>query len=533
MMSNTALHDLDVAIIGFGPVGATLAGLLGQHGCRVAVLDKSEQIYPLPRAFALDHEAMRVFQQLGIAGAMAPHMTPYRPTVYLGAQGQPIQRFDFGPGPYPLGWMPAYTFNQPALEAALRAAVTAMPTVRTRLGLEVTELADEGDSVRFTARDAAGALHPGSARYVIGCDGGSSFVRRSAGLSLRSLEFDEPWVVIDLHVNEDKLAALPQTNIQYCRPERPCTYVVGPGTHRRWEFLRLPHEEGQREVSEEALWQLLSPWLAPGEARLWRAATYRFHAVVAEQWRRGRILLAGDSAHQMPPFLAQGMCQGIRDALNLAWKLASVVHGRAPQSLLDSYGSERGPQVEETTRIVKSLGQVICERDGPRALSRDAVLLASQGGSVQTQVRQGLLPGVRHGLIDPASKGAGTPFPQPAVSCDGQEDRMDDLLPRGFLLFLHEAPAHPVLARLSDAMRALDGQVVVLNGPAPAAPAALRIAEQEPLIDLWMAERGCAAALVRPDHVVYGTAVDAERALPLVEAAAAALGARRHEPQHA
>ena len=528
-MSNTALQDLDVAIVGFGPVGATLAGLLGQRGCHVAVLDKSEQVYPLPRAFALDHEAMRVFQQLGIAPALAPHMTPYRPTVYQGAQGQPIQRFDFGPGPYPLGWMPAYTFNQPALEAALRAAVGAMPTVRAHLGLEVTQLADDGEQVCFTARDAGGGLHAGSARYVVGCDGGSSFVRRHAGMTLRSLEFDEPWVVVDVHVDEDKLAALPETNIQHCRPERPCTYVVGPGTHRRWEFLRLPHEAQQREVSDETLWQLLSPWLAPGEARLWRAATYRFHAVVADAWRSGRILLAGDSAHQMPPFLAQGMCQGIRDAVNLAWKLAWVVQGRAPQSLLDSYGRERGPQVEETTRIVKSLGQVICERDPQRARSRDAELLARQGGSVQTQVRQSLLPGVRHGLIDATCQGAGMPFPQPHAACGERRDRLDELLPRGFLLFLHELPAPALLDRLREALRPLSGHVVVLSGAVGATTGVSRIDEHEPSIAAWMAERGCAAALVRPDHVVYGIAADAQRALALVEAAVAAIGAPQRE----
>ena len=518
-------QSVEVAIVGFGPVGATLAALLGRRGRRVAVFDKSEQIYPLPRAFALDHEAMRTFQEIGIAGALAPHMTPYRPTIYQGADGEPIQHFDMGPSPYPLAWAPSYTFNQPALEASLRRAVGRMPTVSVHLGHEVGSLEDDGEQVRLFVRAPDGSTGEARARYVIACDGGTSPTRKQLGLKLKSLDFDEPWVVIDMHIDEHVLERLPASNIQYCNPARPCTYVVGPGTHRRWEFLLLPHETGRRDMPHEAIWKLLSPWLAPHEARIWRAATYRFHAVVLDTWRRGRVLLAGDAAHQMPPFLAQGMCQGLRDATNLAWKLDSVLRGEAPESLLDSYGTERGPQVEETTRTVKRLGQIICERDPARAAQRDQGLRAQQGGEVRVQLRQSLLPGMRHGLVESRHDVAGTPFPQAVgrLGGHGAAEMMDDLLPRGFLLFLRAAPAPAQLQALQSGLEALDAKAVCLSD-AEGIDGLLGLAEADGMLARWFEAQGCGAALVRPDHIVYGVATDISGAVQLLERARQAIG---------
>ncbi|SEM43109.1 3-(3-hydroxy-phenyl)propionate hydroxylase [Variovorax sp. YR750] len=529
-----SLNDpLDVAIVGFGPVGASLAALLGQRGRRVAVFDKSDQIYPLPRAFALDHEAMRTFQQIGIAGALAAHMTPYRPTLYQGCDGEPIQHFDMGPSPYPLAWAPSYTFNQPALEAALREAVAALPSVQVDLGHEVTDVEERSpeacDGAVLTVRTPQGEVSQLRARYVVACDGGTSPMRKRLGLRLKSLDFDEPWIVVDMHVHESKLADLPATNIQYCHPSRPCTYVVGPGTHRRWEFLLMPDEAEQREMPHDAIWKLLAPWLAPTEARIWRAATYRFHAVVLEQWRKGSVLLAGDSAHQMPPFLAQGMCQGLRDALNLAWKLDAVLDGRASDGLLDSYGTERGPQVEEVTATVKRLGQIICERDPVRAAQRDRELRAQQGNQVRVQLRQSLLPGIRHGLIDSGQAPEGTPFPQPIVRVAGADtagdaQMMDDLVPPGFLLVLREAPATAQLAQWQEALAALQAQVVVCTGDESPTPGALALVEADGFLAQWFGRHGCGAALVRPDHVVYGVAKDIGEIGTLLHRACARLG---------
>ena len=517
---------VDVAVIGFGPVGATLAALLGRRGLRVAVFDKSEQIYPLPRAFALDHEALRVFQEIGIAGSLAPHMTPYRPTIYQGSDGEPIQHFDMGQSPYPLGWAPSYTFNQPALEASLREAVGQLPGVSVHLGHEVLQLSQSADQALLGVRRADGTEAQLRARYVVGCDGGTSPTRKQMGLKLKSLDFDEPWIVVDMHVDEDKLDRLPATNVQYCHPSRPCTYVVGPGTHRRWEFLLLPHEAEQREMPAESIWQLLAPWLTPADARIWRAATYRFHAVVLEQWRQGRVLLAGDSAHQMPPFLAQGMCQGLRDAVNLAWKLQWVLEQRAPESLLDSYGDERGPQVEAVTATVKRLGQIICERDPVRAAERDRRLRAEQGGQVRMQLRQSLLPGVHHGMIDCDELPAGTPFPQAigSMAAGAAPQMMDDLLPHGFRLVLRHAPDAAALRALREPAAALDAQLLCIDAAAASSGVATLV-EADGILAAWFERHQCKAALVRPDHLVYGVARSAEDIEALMRRACKALGA--------
>lgn len=513
--------SVDVAIIGFGPVGASLAALLGQRDCRVAVFDKSEQIYPLPRAFALDHEAMRTFQQIGIVGALAAHITPYRPTIYQGADGQPIQHFDMGPAPYPLAWAPSYTFNQPALETALRAAVRALPNVQVHLGHEVTDVQEAPGGAALTVQAPGGSQRTVQARYVVACDGGTSATRKRLGLRLKSLDFDEPWIVVDMHVNESVLTRLPDTNIQYCNPARPCTYVVGPGTHRRWEFLLLPHEAEQREMPPDAIWQLLAPWIAPGEATIWRAATYRFHAVVLEQWRQGSVLLAGDSAHQMPPFLAQGMCQGLRDAANLAWKLDWVLKGHAGEELLDSYGTERGPQVEAVTATVKRLGQIICERDPARARERDEHLRAQQGHQVRMQLRQSLLPGVHHGLIDRDEAPMGTPFPQPIcrTGTAGNEQMMDDLLGHGFVLVLRDAPSAEQVEQWADALQRLQAQIACIGAPTHAVAGVLVLGEADGILARWFGQHASSAALVRPDHIVYGVARGAAQTTELLQRA--------------
>ncbi|MFT4268654.1 MAG: bifunctional 3-(3-hydroxy-phenyl)propionate/3-hydroxycinnamic acid hydroxylase [Xenophilus sp.] len=524
-MHEITIETFDVAIVGFGPVGASLAALLGQRGHRVAVFDKSTKIYPLPRAFALDHEAMRTFQGIGIAGSMAPHMTAYRPTLYLGADGEPIQHFDMGPPPYPLGWAPSYTFNQPALETALREAVRALPSVTVRVGHEVVDLQQAEDGAVLSTAAGGGARQEVRARYVVACDGGTSPIRKRLGLPLKSLEFVEPWIVVDVHVKEDKLAQLPATNIQYCNPARACTYVVGPGTHRRWEFLLLPDEVERGEMPHEAIWALLSPWLQPDEAQIWRAATYRFHAVVLERWRSGPVLLAGDAAHQMPPFLAQGMCQGLRDAVNLAWKLDWVLTGRAGDVLLDTYGQERGPQVEEITATVKRLGQIICERDATRARERDRHLRDEQGGQVKMQLRQSLLPGIHHGLIDQDVPPVGTPFPQPSGRLGGDQapQWIDDLVEPGFRLMLKHAPDTSLLASWREALAALQAQVVSFGETASPA-GVLQFTEADGVVADWFTHHNCEAALVRPDHIVYGVSAQAQHSGALLDKACRQLG---------
>lgn len=523
---------VDVAVIGCGPVGITLAGLLGREGLCVAVFDRAREIYPQPRAVGFDHDAMRLFQRIGAAQALAPHVTDFRNTVYRGVDGQVIQRVRRIEPPYPYTWAPNVTCDQPGVEAVLRATVAAMPTVRFGLGTELLGLQPRAEGLALSLRDDQGQALDCEARWVVGCDGASSTVRRIAGLKLHSHDYDEPWIVVDLKVGDAALARLPDTNVQYCEPERPCTYIVCPGNHRRWEFMLMPGEPREGALDPQRLWALLSRWLRPDEAELWRAAAYRFHALVAEDWRAGRVLLAGDSAHQTPPFMGQGMCQGLRDAGNLAWKLAAVQRGEAGEALLDSYTAERRPHVEATTLMAKQLGVMLSERAPQRARERDARMLREAGGAAPTLIRQELIPPLRHGLIARGTPRAGEVLPQPRVHDGRREALMDDLLGAVWRLVL-VSDDRATQAACAAAAAAHGLPLLVVAAPAAVQPASeWQVQEADGLLRDWLAALGLIGALVRPDHYVYGGFATPAEALALLQqrAAVGPLAARRsHE----
>ena len=419
-------HSFDAAVVGLGPVGATCAALLGTLGLKTVAIERSPAVYDKPRAFALDHEAMRVFEDIGVADAVAPHTAPFTPSEYYGVDGRLIKRLGALPPPWPLGWPPSMVFRQPPVEEILR-----------KRAAEVSELVFDEVVALDPIRLKSGRTL--SAQYVIGCDGASSTVRRLLGIEYEDLDFDQSWLVADFLVNERK--KLPDVSIQYCEPARPATYLIGVGNHRRWEIMLDPGEEPE-------VWKLLARWITPADAELWRAASYRFHALVARDWRRGNVFLAGDAAHQQPPFTGQGMCQGIRDVANLAWKLK---YGK--DRLLDTYEIERKAHVRRLTGVIKEIGKVIGERDPAAARERDRRLVAEAGGEVKTVPRQNLIPPLEAGFLSREPHPAnGTLFPK-----DGGR-----------------------------------GLRVVRNSQHPD----------------WFERHGCMAAVVRPDHYVYGVAAD-------------------------
>lgn len=520
-MAATPRHDdveYDVAVVGFGPTGAALAALLGQAGLRTWVGDKSSEVYDKPRAISMDHEILRVMQQLGVAEAMQPHVEPFTPSEYIGVDGQVIKRLTMVEPPYPLAWTPSNVFTQPPVEAALRERVAGMANVAVELGTEVLALAQDESHATLTVRDRLGATRSVKARAVVGCDGAWSGVRESAGLKLEDLSFDEPWLVVDVLVNERGLARLPATSVQYCNPERPCTLVIGPGNHRRWEISLKEGEDPKLAATPDKTWEYLAPWLSPEDGTLWRQASYRFHALVAERWRAGRVFIAGDAAHQQPPFLGQGMCQGMRDAANLGWKLAAVlkgeVRGAAAEALLDSYGEERKAHVRELTTRIKGIGAVICERDPAKARERDARLLAEAGGRVKDTPRQDVIPRLETGFLARTPHAAnGTLFVQPWVRhADGGRARLDDVTGAGWRLVLGPAAN----GALAGAVPPIPGLQVVRLGDG-------ELAECDGVAAAWFRRHECTTALVRPDHYVYGVAITSEQTHALLAEAAARL----------
>jgi 3-(3-hydroxy-phenyl)propionate hydroxylase len=528
VMPNSEPDIYDVAVVGYGPVGAVAANLLGQRGIRAAVLDRTDQLFPLPRAIAFDHEVMRVFQNIGVAARITDYIRPYPPSEYRGVDGRAIARFDAIPPPYPLGWAPAYLFVQPPVEAAIRNVARTHESLAFFLDAAVTGLVEDSEAqlVRINVRSSEGKERQLFARYVIGCDGGASTVRRLAGIELESLDFDEPWLVVDVIVDDDEaLNRLPQINIQYCEPSRPCTYVVGAGRHRRWELMLLPDEDPERIDTSALINRLLSRWLAPGSARMWRAAAYVFHALIARRWRSGRVFLMGDAAHQTPPFLAQGMCQGIRDAANLAWKLAFVLEKRAGDALLETYEAERSPHVRQTTEIARKLGRIICERDLAAAMERDCRLRAESGDPPRVTIRQDFIPPLRAGLVA-SIEPAGRIFPQPWVTLpDGRDGLLDDFTGMRFRLMIQDMRSDEIPPRTHALIQQLDGVIVEIGArTAGQGKSILAVKERDNLAAEWFARHNVRAALVRPDHYVFGAAADGGSLEHLTESLEAAIG---------
>lgn len=476
-----AQFDCDVLIVGGGPTGVTLALIAARHGASVIVCEREADIYPLPRAAHVDHEVMRIFQSVDAADAIAATSRTTAHYDFLTASGEILLRFEgsdrIGPG----GWPSANMIHQPSVERALRKELSRTERAQLRSEWRFTGMAPAGSGVAATFETPSGprTLH---ARWIVGADGTRSPVRSAADIALDDLQFDEPWLVIDTIVQDYN--RLPLVNLQICDPARPTTCVLmGEGRHR-WEFMLLPGETAEQVMDDAFIAQLLEPWDVAGAVTLERKAVYRFNARVAQQWRKGPVLLAGDAAHQTPPFAGQGMCAGIRDAANLGWKLGLVASGGAGESLLDSYQVEREPHVRATIALAVMMGQTVCITDPAAAEQRNQQMLAARaaGQSPDGAVQ---FPPLAAGFILPGTPAAGSYFPQ-FVAVDGQ--RLDDAL--GDHAWLIGAAASG--GELPENLRA-------------ASPDEARLAPWRDALRGWLADHGAAAVLVRPDRYVFGT----------------------------
>jgi 3-(3-hydroxy-phenyl)propionate hydroxylase len=474
--------DCDVLVVGLGPVGSVLTALLAERGVRVIALDKDIEAYPLPRAVHFDHEIMRVFQQLGIADQIGRHARELPDYEFRAADGRVLMRLR-APRATPSGWAGGYMFHQPSLEGVLRARLAALPSADIRLGQRFDTLVQDVDGVTArvtTPARAGGAIRAG---YLVGCDGASSPVREAIGGGLFDYQFDEPWLVVDVKVPPG--CRVPDINIQLCDPARPTTCVLsGPGRHR-WEFMLLPGEGAQAMLDDAVVHGLIGPWDC-GPVQIERKAVYRFHGLVAKRWRAGRIMIAGDAAHQTPPFAGQGMCSGIRDAANLAWKLDAVVRRTASAALLDSYQTEREPHVRTAIELAIGMGRVVCTLDRDAAAERDAAMLAAKAGGAPA------LPAMRpspfaSGCVLAPSAGAGELFPQPTAGEGVARLMMDD----------RSGDQACLIARGSVGAPALGVRLLSVDTEELAPFRAALLA--------WLDQHRAEAVLVRPDRYVFGS----------------------------
>jgi hypothetical protein len=388
-------------------------------------------------------------------------------------------------------------FHQPAFEALLAERVAELPSITVRRGFEVTGLDENTTCVTLRGRSLDGNEETVSSRFAVGCDGANSTVRALIESPVHDLGFFYDWLIVDVVLDEPRVFDPP--NLQICDPSRPSTAVSGGPGRRRWEFMRLPGETVDELNDEKKAWALLEPWdVHPGNARLDRHTVYTFQARWVETWRRERVFLAGDAAHQMPPFAGQGMCAGLRDAANLAWKLDLVADGRADDHLLDTYQRERAANVAAIVDFSIELGKVICVDDPLQAAARDEAMSAGVVDGEVALVPD--LPGIDDGLIDHSSQHAGRLFLQGFVESRGERIRFDDAVGAGW--------------RLVTTTRGADVDLPVATWFASIGGKIVQIGDESTLSDPdstytdWFATHGVVAVLQRPDFHIYGTAVD-------------------------
>ena len=496
-MSANRRPEFDVAVVGAGPTGLVTSILLAERGHRVVLLDRYPEPYPLPRAVHFDHEVGRILQACGIGPELRNIIEPADVYEWRNGEGVPLLRFGLA-GDAPSGWPSSSMFSQPELEALLGGRVSALPSLELRRGIEVTHLRQLDDCVELV--DASGDLI--TASWVVGADGTRSTIRAELGIEMIDLGYFYDWFVIDVILDEPR--EYQPINIQVCDPARPTTAVSGGPGRRRWEFLRLPHEDPAAFYTESSAWELLESWdVRPDNSRLERHASYTFQARYAETWRRGRVLLAGDAAHQTPPFAGQGMCAGVRDAVNLAWKQDLVLAGAATGGLLDTYDRERLPHVRRAIEFAIELGKIICVPDPAEAAARDAAMAPMVADEPMPTPG---LPGLDSGCLDLDSPFAGHLFVQGDVVVHGVAGGVpfDDAVGAGWRMVTNAPVADGALdTELVEWFSSIGGAVTPITDP-------------DATFARWFEEHPVSWALQRPDFHLFGTAADAPGASALL-----------------
>jgi len=351
----------EVLIVGAGPVGMTLANLLGRYGVGALIIDKATEILTHPRAIALDNEALRILQLAGLAeDAFAKvaiaNVRMHSPYVGEFARANTAGSLD--------GHPKLVNFYQPQLEQALHQQVQDYPHIQLARATELLGFVEQDDGIVAELQALGGSRQYVRARYLVGADGASSLVRQQLGLGFKGDSYAEDWLIVDAQG-----VPAPIDHIEFlCNPRRPTPHMVAPGGRERWEFMLQAGETREQMLHPEKIRELLAPWLQPGQGQIERTAVYRFHARVVERFQQGRAFLIGDAAHITPPFVGQGLCAGLRDAANLGWKLAWVLQGRADARILDSYDRERRPHASSMIRLAKYMGKLVMPRNAPTAL---------------------------------------------------------------------------------------------------------------------------------------------------------------------
>jgi len=503
---------VSVLIVGAGPTGLVAANLLGLYGINTLLIERSPALTTFPRAISIDDEGLRICQALGLGTEVLRHVR-----LNVGAEYRSRERVLVHVAPHQQrnGYPLISTFDQPALEATLLAGLQRFPCVEVCFEQTLEQLVQTDQGVQASVRDASGAVQQIDSTYVLACDGGKSSIRRSLGIALRGTTFLQRWLVIDAVCQE----RAPADYITFfCNPTRPAVSVPAPGEGWRWEFMLLPGEAEDWFLLPDSLLQLLQQIGDTRQPRVLRQSIYTFHASRAAAFGAGRVFLLGDAAHLLPPFGGQGMNCGLRDAHNLAWKLASVLNGQAHPALLETYQQERAPHALQMTRLSSFLGKIVMPTSRALVVVRDSVLRLAMTippvASSLTEMRIKPESSYRRGLrLSDGSRlsasFAGRLLPQPLVQAqDGLSVQLDDLLGSGFALLRFSTDSPEAFASLqSDLWRKLQPRLIALlpaDEPWPSASSQITCVRDNRQLELFLRGRRDLFVLVRPDRYICG-----------------------------
>ena len=479
--------DAQVIVVGGGPVGETLLALLGHRGVTAIGLEKELDVWPKPRAVHFDGETLRTLQSIGLGDAVFGQSEPMRNYKMVNEAGEVLLAFPTGyPGPE--GWLSDIMFHQPDLDGILRSSLTNLDGITLLGGHEVTAITQTGETVTARTVDPDGNERDFTANYLVGADGAQSFVRHALGLKYDELGPNNPWLVVDGTFLEEP--EIPDSMLFFGHYSRPRLWAALPGMRRRMEFKVLPTDDISQVGSPEWIARESDNVMRPDNFATERTAVYTFRSCLVDTWRQGRIFLAGDAAHLLPPLFGQGLCSGIRDAANLSWKLALVLDG-ADESILDTYESERKAHARAWVEAATRMSDTLQTTDEKVAAGRDQFLRDHPEAAVAPPPPLG--PGFHSG-----GHLAGQRAVQPSVP-DG---RFDDRIGDRFLL----AGRTELLGSIADdVFNALADDVVLI------------LDENEPGVPELLEKSGAEAVLIRPDRYIYGVASSPEELSHLIE----------------